>query len=281
MAAIYPPVAVEAPPAGPLRYGLFNAARKVIQEPIASVGGVQFQPTTCGGAHLYTAECPPSAQNTKTFDLATETVTTAPFWAYGSVVCSPVGRDIEEQAQRARQRLLAGEQTQVEAAFWNGGGVGATPNLNAIGATVLTPTLTSFGARLSALEAAFYAVYGYQGTIHVNTAAEGAAAFGNMIVRPDTPDIPSHLVTPIGSIWSFGAGYGTTGPAGAPAAADSVWAFMTGPVTVWQDADISMPDPYQTFNRTTNQATVEATRAYNVAPDCGVAFAIQLPLEAP
>ena len=151
MAAIYPPVEVAAPASGPLRYGLFNAARVVDQPGIASVGGVQFQPTTCGGAHLYTAECPPSAQNVKTFDLGTETVTTAPFWAYGSIVCSPVGRTIEEQADRARQRLLAGEQTQVEAAFWNGGGVGATPNLNAIGATTVAPVgLTQFGSRLAA-----------------------------------------------------------------------------------------------------------------------------------
>src|SRR5678816_3068463 len=211
MAATIGPVHVDAPSAGPLRYGLFHAARAILpQDRHAGLGGVQFEPITCGGAHLYTAECPPSAQNVKTIDDNADTVTTAPFWAYATVNCSPVGRDIAQQAERARQRLLAGEQTQVEAAFWNGGGVGASPALTLMGATTVASALTSFGGRLSALIQAFQDAYGYQGTIHVNTAAMGAAAFGNVIVRPDTPDIPAHLVTPTGEIWSFGSGYDIT-----------------------------------------------------------------------
>lgn len=283
MAGIYGQVYVDAPAAGPLRYGLFNASRGPIDMPgHGAVGGVQFEPTTCGGAHLYTAECPITNQDVKALDPNSGAVTAAPFVAYASIQCSPVGRSLDEQAQRARARLLAGEQTQVEAALWSGGGVGASPALTGIGATTVVTALTSFAARLSALEEAFYDLYGYQGTVHVNTRAYGAAAFGQLINRVDTPDIPQHLTTPLGSIWSFGAGYDITGPAGvAPSAAGNVWAFMTGPVTIWRDADIFMQDPAQTFDRTTNQLTVIAERAYALAPDCSTAVAIELPLEAP
>lgn len=282
MAAIMPPASVPTPPVGPLRYGLFRAARAIVEDAPtqASLGGVQFEPAACGGAHLYSAVCPPSTQAQKVLDPSTPAIVTRPFWATASQVCSPVGRDFTEQRRLAVQRLLGGEQTQVEAAFWDGGGVNAGPSLTTMGATVVATTLTSFGGRLSTLIAAFQKAYGYQGTLHANTAVEGAAAYGNMLIRPDTPDIPGHLVTPTGEIWSFGAGYGITGPGDAAPAAGSAWVFMTGPVTIWRDAEISVQDPTQTFDRTFNQAEVVAERGYNVAPDCLTAFAIEVPLEA-
>jgi hypothetical protein len=283
MAATTPPIDVPAPPAGPRRYGLFNAARLTDLPTHGRTGGVQFEPDTCGIARPYTAECPPSAQDVKTLSDLSPVVTVAPFVVYASVLCAPVGRTPEEQQRRAIQRLYAGEQTVAEAALWNGGGVGAAPALTVMTSTTVVSAATTFGARLAALEQAFYDAYGYQGTIHVNTAAEGAAAFGNLIVRPDTPDIPGHLVTPIGSIWSFGSGYGITGPGNVAPAAGSVWAFMTGAVTVWRspDSDLGLPDPRQTFNRTTNQMVAVAEREYAIAPDCPDVFAIELPLEAP
>lgn len=282
MGAIMPAASVPTPPVGPLRYGLFRAARAIQEDAPtqAALGGVQFEPAACGGAHRYSAACPPSSQLTKIIDPSADTIRTQPFWAYASEVCAPVGRDLTEQRRLAVQRLLGGEQTQVEAAFWDGGGVGASPSLTTMGATVVVSPLTSFGGRLSALLTAFRAAYGYQGTLHANTALEGAAAFGNMIIRPDTPDIPAHLVTPTGEIWSFGDGYGITGPGGVAPAAGSAWVFITAPVTIWRDAEISVQDPAQTFDRSTNQAYVIAERAYNVAPDCLTAFAIELPLEA-
>jgi hypothetical protein len=280
MAAITPPVLVDAPSPGVLRYGLFNAANILPIPDHARVGGVEFQPDACGIARPYTAECPITNQDLKTFDDDTDTMPTAPFTVYASGVCAPVGRDAQEHARRVSAKLLGGEQTVVERALWNGAGVGATPNLTSNVGTVVAPSAaTGFGARVAALEAAFYAVYGYQGTIHVNTAAEGAAAFGNMLIRPDTPDVPAHLVTPIGSVWSFGAGYDITGPAGVAPAAGSVWAFMTPVVTIWR-SDISVPDPAMTFNRTTNEMFAVAERDYTQSWLCDTVFAIQLPLEA-
>lgn len=282
MAAIFPPVHVDPPPAGPPRYGLFSAARFGDLPVHGRTGGVQFEPDTCGVARLYTAECPPSAQNAKTLTDTSPVMTAAPFVVYASVVCAPVGRSPEEQARRAVARLMTGEQTQAEAAYWNGGGVGATPALTLAGATIVATAATAFHARVAALEEAFYDAYGYQGTIHVNTRAYGAAALSNMAVRAlPGPDVPGHIVTPIGSIWSFGNGYGITGPADVAPAAGSVWAFMTGPVTVWRSGEPGVPDVRQTFNRATNQMVALAEREYAISHDCPTVFAIEVPVTGP
>jgi hypothetical protein len=284
MAAIFPPEHVPAPAAGPRRYGLFNAAT-ILDLPIhARTGGVQFEPDTCGIARAYTAACPPSEQDAKTLTDLSTVMTATPFVVYASVLCAPVGRSPEEQQRRAIQRLYAGEQNVSELALWNGAGVGATPALTLAGATVVVTAATAFHARIAALEEAFYDAYGYQGTIHVNTRANGAAAFSQMLVRPTPPpDVPAHAITPLGSIWSFGAGYDITGPANVAPAAGSVWAFMTGPVTIWRasDGDLGLPDPRQTFNRTTNQMTAVAEREYVQSYDCPTVFAIEVPVTGP
>lgn len=285
MAAIFPAVDVPAPIPGPRRYGLFNAAS--IQDlPVhGRAGGVQFEPNTCGVARAYTAECPPSAQNLKTLTDLSPVMTAAPFVAYASVLCAPVGRTPEEQQQRAVQRLISGEQSIAELALWNGAGVGATPALTLAGATVVVTAATAFHARIAALEEAFYDAYGYAGTIHVNTRAYGAAAHAEMITEVGTRSIgspvPSLLTTPIGSSWSFGAGYDITGPANVAPAAGSVWAFMTGPVTIWRSSTPITPDPRQTFNRTTNQMVALAEREYVQSYDCPTVFAIEVPVTGP
>lgn len=285
MAAITPPVYVPAPAPGPRRYGLFNAATITSLPEHGRTGGVQYEPDTCGVARLYTAECPITNQDLKTLTDTSQTVVVQPFVAYASVVCSPVGRTAEEQSRRAAARLLAGEQTQAELALWNGGAVGAVPALTLAGATVVVPApaVAGFGPRVAALEEAFYDAYGYQGTIHVNTRAEGAAAFAQMIHRPDvtaSATVPSIMTTPIGSLWSFGNGYGVTGPANVAPGAGNVWAFMTPNVTIWRSDDMFTPDPNQTFDRTANQMYAIAEREYAIGYDCPTVFAIELPVEA-
>lgn len=286
MAAITPPVYVAPPAHGPRRYGLFNAA-SILDLPIhGRTGGVQWEPEPCGPAYLYTAECPITNQNAKTLTDTIAPQTAAPFVVYTDLVCAPVGRTPEEQQRRVIERLRGAEQTSVEAALWNGGAVGATPNLNGAGATIVVAgAATSLRARIALLEEAFYSAYGYQGTIHVNTTAYGQAADSVMIREIGTPSlaasVPALLTTPIGSIWSFGAGYGVTGPAGVAPAAGSVWAFMTPNVTVWQAADENVPDPRQTFDRATNQMTVVAEREYAFGYDCPSVFAIEVPVEDP
>lgn len=275
MAAIMPPLYTDPPPAGPVRYGLFTAARGPLElPPHARMGGIEFEPDTCGVAYAYTAACPATDQAEKTFDTA-GSVQAEPYVIYASIVCAPTGRTPAEQSRRAVARLLAGEQTVAEAALWSGAGVGAAPTLTGAGATVVTSTLTGFAARIGALEAAFYAEHGYQGTIHVNSAAAETAAAAHTVEQNGAVK-----QTKLGSIWSFGAGYGTTGPAGAAADAGSVWAFITPPVTLWRATDINTPDPAMTLDRATNQMYALAEREYLHAWDCDTVFAIQVPLES-
>ena len=274
MAAIMPPLYIDPPPAGPIRYGLFTAARGPLElPPHARVGGIEFEPDTCGVAYAYTAACPITDQAEKSFDTA-GSVQADPYVIYASIVCAPTGRTPAEQSRRAVARLLAGEQTVAESALWSGAGVGATPTLTGSGATTVTTTATGFAARIGALEAAFYAAYGYQGTIHINSAAAEPAAAAHIVEQNGAVK-----TTKLGSVWSFGAGYGATGPAGAAAGPGQVWAFITPPVTIWRATDINTPDPALTLDRATNQMYALAEREYLHAYDCETVFAIQVPVD--
>lgn len=286
MAAIVPAEFAPAPPAvGPTRYGLFTAANGPLElTDRGSIAGYQWEPDSCGVARLYTNACPASEQADKGLDApdgeSSHPMEAEPFIVYASVVCPPFGgHGPDRHRQRAIARLLGGEQAAAEEAFWNGGGVGAVPNLQGAGATVVTPAEAGFAARIAALEAAFYAAHGYVGTIHVNTAANGAAADTHMIA--DGRDPANRLLTPTGSVWSFGAGYGINGPADAAPAAGSVWAFMTPQVTVWRTPEPFVPPPEQTFDRTANQMYAIAERSYVIGYACDTVFAVQVPVEAP
>lgn len=284
MAAITPPLRIDPLPVGPLRYGLFAAAMGPLDLPThARVGGIQWETVGCGVAQLYNAECPPSAQDAKTFDESDDDfLTSDPFVAYASQVCAPVGRTVEEHRRRVTAQLMGGEQTVVESVFWSGGGFNSL-NLEDAGILAGATTLTGFAARIAHLENTFYQFHGYQGTIHISQRAEGAAARTGMIRSPNGGGQlyadAGRLQTPLGSIWSFGAGYGINGPGGAAPVAGSVYAFITPQVTVYRSSEIFIPDPAQTLNRTTNQMFAVAEREYTYGWACPTVLAIEVPLE--
>lgn len=283
MARIVPPVYVPPAQPGAMRYGLFTAANGPLpMEPHMRIGGVQYEPESCGVGRLYTAACPAGGQADKGLDApageSTHPFDAEPFVVYASVVCPPVGHDAAEHTRRAVARLLGAEQTQVERAVWDGGGVGAAPNLADNTTTTLVPTVIGFNAVIAELEAEFYALHGYMGTIHVNTAAYGAAAYGDMIVGTVAS---GRLTTPKGSVWSFGDGYTVNGPAGAVPAAGNVWAYITPAVTLWRSEDIGTPDPNQTMNRPANQMYAVAEREWAAGWACDTIIAVEVPIEAP
>jgi hypothetical protein len=284
MAAITPAFEVAPPAPGPVRYGLFAAATGPLELPEhGRAGGLQWEQDVCGTATLYTAECPPTGQDTKVSAEGDDYMTAAPFVVYAMSNCAPIGRGPEEHRRRAIARLMAGEQTAVETALWNGGGVGVTPALTLAGATTVVSAATGFAARIAALEEAFYDAYGYQGTVHVNTRAYGAAAAAGLIRSPNGGGQlfadGGRLQTPIGSVWSFGAGYDITGPANVAPEDGSVFAFITPNVTVYRSTEVNAPDPQFTFNRTTNQMYALAEREYVVGYGCPTVLAIEVPVE--
>lgn len=269
---------IPAPAVGRLRYGLFNAA---VMTPLDTRGigaGYQWTSDHCGvGAVPYDQTCEVSP--TKSFEEGTDTFGTDPFWVVARKRCGTVGRTAAETLTAARQQLLTDEQRVAEDVFWDGNGLSVgPPALTLAGATTVVPTAPGAGAAIAALEAAFYAVHGYIGTIHVNTRAYAAVDYAGIVDRGSG----GQLVTTLDSVWAFGAGYGITGPADVAPAAGFVWAFMTPQVTIWRSEIMQMAPATQTLDRTLNQWDTVAERVYLIGYDCqDDVFAVQVPVAAP
>jgi len=266
---------IATPPVGLLRYGIFTAAAAILpMETHVIASGLSFITDHCGGAETYDQTCAESP--VKPFTEGSDLMEADPFWVIARKRCGAVGRTGEEMLAAVRQQLTTAEQTVVESVVWDGGGLTTvTPTLTASGATIVAPSAPGAGAAVAALEEAFYNVYGYMGTIHVDTSAYAAAAYSNLVVNGPV------LKTPIGSTWSFGPGYGVTGPDDVAPEAGFVWAFMTGKTTIWRTEILPQPDPRQTLDRSLNQWDVLAERVYAATWDCPDIFAVQIPVAAP
>lgn len=266
---------IDAPPVGQRRYGLFDAAASVQQMNSRIIGsGLQFLTDHCDSASIYDQTCDVSP--VKPFIEGSELMGADPFWIVARKRCGTVGRSAEEMQSAVRQVLGTSAQFLVETVVWDGGVLGtADPTLTGAGATIVTPLAPGAGTAIAALERAFYAANGYKGTIHVSTRAYAAAAYSNLVEHQT-----GKLVTPLGSTWAFGAGYGITGPADVAPAAGFVWAFMTAPVHIWE-SDVMTVDARQTLDRSLNQWDVVAEQVYAVTWDCPNVFAVQIPIAAP
>lgn len=266
-----------APSPGVLRYGLFNAATVLDNLDARGIAaGFQLPAEGCGVIRAYDANC--ATHPAKEFDEGLSYLEATPYWVYATRQCGTVGQSPAEITASVRAKLISLEQLQVERQFWGGGTVAADPNLiGTAGVTTVTlgAGVTGFGAAIAALEASFYTAYGYNGVIHVNTAAYGQAAYAQLIVREG-----GTLRTPLGSTWAFGAGYGIAGPGGAAPAAGSVWAFMTPPVLI-RRSDVIIPDVLMTMDRSANQYLALAERVYAHTWICDTVHAVQVPLSAP
>lgn len=263
-----------------LRYGLFSVAPQPQMPQRVIAAGLQFYVDHCGNDTVaYDQTC--IVNPTKPFVEGSDIMGTLPFWLVNRKRCGTVGRTAAEMNAAVARALATGAQTRVEDVLWDGNGLAGVANLTGAGATTVVPTAPGAGAAIAALEAAFYLANGYVGTIHVNTRAEGALSYADMLENdvPGTP--PGVLTTPLGSLWSIGAGYGTTGPANVAAAAGFVWAFMTGPVTVWRSGMLPQRGPEAVIDRVANQYDVLAEEIFAATWDCPEVFAVQVPIAAP
>ena len=266
---------VDAPPTGMRRYGLFDAATVVDDLDARMIAaGVQFPELDCGPAlDEYDANC--ATHPVKDFTEGLGYTGGDPYWLYTLNRCGTVGRTPAEIADAIRRSLTGGEQTAVENILWTGGGFATDPALQtATGTVIVTPEAPGAGAALAALEASFYAAYGYEGVLHVNMAAH--AALNDYVDRRGGAGV---LTTEMGTRVAYGAGYGTSGPGAEPPAEGFVWAFMTPPVMVHRSG-IIVPDVTQTLTRTTNQYNALAERVYLHAWACDIVHAVQIPVAA-
>lgn len=272
------PQIVPAPPPGPLRYGLFRAAA-VTEDlgPREIASGFTFAAADCGDVRLYDADC--EDHPAKTFDEGLPYMEALPYWIYSTRQCGTVGHTPAEFSATVRARLAGGEQTQVEAALWGGTAPAVDPSLTGtVGVVTVVPQGLGAAAAIAALEESFYSAYGYVGTIHINTSAYGALAYGEVLGDAKEAGVKT---TPLGSLWSIGAGYGITGPAGVAPTAGHVWAFMTPPVWIRRSGVIAQDDPRAFLDRATNQYMGLAERVYGHSWTCPVVHAVQVPVAAP
>lgn len=262
---------------GLARYGLFTAATVLDNLDTRGIAaGFQIPAEDCGTVRAYDANC--ATHPAKVFDEGQSYMEAVPYWVTATRQCGTVGTDAATMERSVRRRLAAGEQRAVEAQFWGGTAVASDPNLTgAAGVTtvVLPAGVTGSSAAIAALEDAFYDDYGYVGTIHIAMRAYGNLAYGNMLVRQN-----GLLTTPVGSVWSIGAGYGITGPAGVAPAAGNVWAFMTPPVLI-RRSPVVVPDVIATMDRVQNQYMALAERVYAHTWTCPTVYAIEVPMSAP
>lgn len=264
-----------APAPGVQRYGLFNAATVLDDLDARGIGsGFQIPAEDCGVVRSYDANCLTNPE--KTFDEGLPYMEATPYWVYATRQCGTVGITPEEFTASVRRRLAANEQREVEAQLWGGGAVAADPNLiGTPGVTTVVPTALGSGAAIAALEDSFYDTYGYVGTIHISMRAYANLSYGQMMVRNGAT-----WNTPMGSVWSIGAGYGIAGPGGAAPDAGNVWAFMTPPVLIRRSTAI-IPDVRMTMDRAANQYMGLAERTYAHTWVCGNVHAVQVPIMSP
>lgn len=264
---------IPAPQAPPRPYGLFDVAMGPFEFPNAGAigAGIIYVPNTCeDDIFLVATNCPP-VTGTKTFSAIEAPVSGSPFVVMTSYTCGSIGFSFEETAERVRTRMMLREQRAVEKRVWQGsnGALGTITGLfrNAI-------NLGAAGCSVEAIEIleqtlADNGVVG--GLIHARVGMSPHLANNHLIeqVRPNLK------TTPYGTPYVFGRGYDGSGPTGQAADASTEWMYASGRITVWRDAEIFVPSPQQTMDRSTNQMNVIAERFFNVIVECGV-WAIQV-----
>jgi hypothetical protein len=271
---------IDSPAPGVRRYGVFDAATvtdDLTDRMIAS--GFQFADMDCmTDVSIYDANC--DTHPTKTFTEGMGYNGGDPYWLYAAKNCGTVGQSPEEIETAIRRAFASGEQTMVEQVIWSGDGATQLPYLTdpAMPVTTVTPLAPGAGAAIAALEAAFYAEYGYAGTIHMNQQGYAAVVYAGLVQSSGGAGV---LTTQLRSRWSFGAGYDITGPAGVAPAAGSVWAFMTAQTLIKRQPTVNVPDIRQTLDRATNQYNALAERVYAHAFACDIVMAVEVPISAP
>lgn len=260
-----------APPAAP--YGLFNVAPpQALPRLEAEVGGIEYQPDTCGIVRLWNSQCDPVTS--KIFDEGVDTIASDPFVVYASWLCGSIGYSEDEIRRRLLTRLSLKEQMGVEARLWGGDAGQEIDGLFQDADVVDLGDAACPTAGISALEQILATNGVVGGIIHARPGISSWLAREHLIERPST----RLLTTPYGTPYSFGMGYDGSAPQGtAPTGSlgeTTEWIYATGQVRVWR-GDAIVPPVRQVLNRTTNQQYAIAERPYLVGVECGI-WAVQI-----
>lgn len=268
--ATIPGMTVAAPEQLRRRYGLFDAATGPLDfPPHGEGGGVRFVPVNCGTAFSYGVACYDGDPPAKPLSGDAEEINTGVFAVVSTLNCGAVGYTMEEYRTKVRRTLEGSEMAAVEAALWGGEDFqgNALDTLSLTGEAVdidggYDPGLIT--DVVGALERYAYTEQMYGGVAFIHAPVEVAAFAAEAgLVLPETSGPTGRKVTPLGSIWVFGA-Y----PAGS--------VIITGQTTVWRAPEIQV---YDSFENATNEVVLVAERAYSVAFECFAGEAEFNPLE--
>jgi hypothetical protein len=267
-------VIIEPPAPPPVPYGLFNAAVGPLPLPRveAAVGGIEYQPDTCGIARLWASGC--ESVTAKVFDEGVDTISADPFVVYSSWLCGSIGYTEEEIRRRLLTRLNLKAQRAVEARLWQGNtGLGLTGILPAEATSLGAATCPTEAVRLLEQALADNGVVG--GIIHARVGMADYLGTDHLIEHPRANLMTTHY----GTSYAFGQGYGGTGPAGQAVTSTTEWMYASGRVIVWA-SDTFVPPIREVLKRSNNQQYAIAEQQYMLAVECGV-WAVQVTRECP
>lgn len=281
MAGVQPYVVIEPPDVEPRPFGLFSVARDlqvtddegVTDDVHWQYGGVEYEPIACYPAGFYPLgiNAAGGAGGSKTLQNAALHVKSIPFAIYAGVQCGSIGHVQDFHRQRALRVLDLSAQFAAEDALWNGAG-GGTPKLNDASTTTVVGTATELTSALGQLEDWLGTHYNGRGVIHA-TRRVGILAGAKQLVRNNDLD-PGKLSTPVGTPYSFGAGYDGTGPGAAAPASGSVWIYATGALWIRRGEPFTPADFAQALDRTNNVVDVLAEQTNILTYDCAVGAAL-------
>lgn len=232
MPTVQPLVYIEPPTLELVEYGLFSVANSLgIGDDHWQFGGAEFESLAAVAAGFYPVGIgmDAGAGGTKTLPAGAGTTKALPFAIYAGVSCGSVGYTEEQFRARAIRVLELAGQHAAEEALWTGAG-GETPKLNAASTTTVVAGAQTIKRAVAALEDWIGDQYHARALIHAKRGVSAIAA-ERMLVESD-PVEPRRKQTPVGTLWSFGAGYAGNGPNAVAAAAGTTWIYATGQVGI-------------------------------------------------
>lgn len=272
MPIINGPQLVATPQPPQRQYGIFDVALGPMPfpDPNSGAGGVTYVPDTCeDDVFVVALNCPPIT-GTKTFSGNEAAVSGQAFAVMTSYTCGSLGYSFEESERKVRTRMALREQRAVERRLWQG----STGVLGTITGQFRNATnLGSAGCPVTAVQLLEQALADngiVGGIIHARPGMAAHLANNHLIDQAGRVK-----QTPLGTPYAFGQGYDGTGPTGQAATATTEWMYASGRVAIWQDAEVFVPPPRQTFDKALNQMMVLAERMYITTVECGV-FAVEV-----
>lgn len=268
------------------RHGIISAAQVIGDD--QRLEAVRWRPSVnlseeAGRVEAWRAEC--ATVYDKTPIGAPRWTFADPFVLIAGVECSPVGVTEAEFLQIATEQLEQHEESLIERVMHDGqlqGGADLEFRLQRAAAydaggyrveatEVLGGGATGFLAGLGLLQDALADQYGGQGVLHSPRQVEP--------FFPDSVRLEgANLVTRLGNVLSFGAGYPNESPAGVAAGAGQAWLYATGPVVVRRSTVKPVGGYLESVDGLVNTVTRFVERTYTVGWDPAKAWAVLVDL---